>query len=205
MRSVSSAVADALIVGAVIVCCSGDRAAQQPGAVEGVLVGAGDIASCGNDHDEATARLLDQMGGTVFTAGDNVNGAGTPRQYRDCYEPTWGRHKGRTRPSPGNHDYSASHASGYVGYFGAAAGPGYYSYELGGWHVMSLNSDIPAGPDSAQYRVAPKRSRLEQGGVLGCLLASSGLQLRKPWQRSAHAGHLAAALRPRRGRRHQRA
>ena len=151
MRSVSSAVADALIVGAVIVCCIGDRAAQQPGAVEGVLVGAGDIASCGNDHDEATARLLDQMGGTVFTAGDNVNGAGTPRQYRDCYEPTWGRHKGRTRPSPGNHDYATSHASGYVGYFGAAAGPGYYSYQVGGWHVMSLNSNIPADPGSAQY------------------------------------------------------
>jgi Calcineurin-like phosphoesterase len=123
----------------------------QPGAVQAVLIGAGDIASCENDNDEATARLLDQMSGTVFNAGDNVYDDGATQQYGDCYEPTWGRHKGRTRPSPGNHEYHTSNASGYFTYFGAAAGPGYYSYDLGGWHVMSLNSNIPASPGSPQY------------------------------------------------------
>ena len=63
-------------------------------------------------------------------------------QFRDCYGPTWGRHKARTGPSPGKHDYDTAGASGYFGYFEAAAGDpakGYYSYDLGAWHVVSLN------------------------------------------------------------------
>ena len=75
-----------------------------------VLVGAGDIASCSFDHDEATARLLDSIPGTVFTAGDNVYSSGTPDQFTRCYAPTWGRHKARTKPVPGNHDYTTSAA-----------------------------------------------------------------------------------------------
>ncbi len=127
-------------------------APAQPGAVQDVLVGAGDIAGCDQNNDEATARLLDQTSGTVFTAGDNAYSDGTAKEYRDCYDPTWGRHKARTRPSPGNHDYGTSNASGYFGYFGASAGPGYYSYDVGGWHVMSLNSNISADSGSPQYQ-----------------------------------------------------
>ena len=67
-----------------------------------VLVGAGDITSCDQSRDEATAQLLDGIAGTVFTLGDNVYRDGTLTQFNHCYRPTWGRHKDRTRPSPGN-------------------------------------------------------------------------------------------------------
>ena len=118
-----------------------------------VLVGAGDISECSNNNDEATAKVLDGIAGTVFTAGDNVYTNGTPAEFMNCYEPTWGRHKARTRPSPGNHDYGTSGASGYYAYYGAnagEAGKGYYSYDLGAWHIISLNSNVAATETSAQ-------------------------------------------------------
>src|SRR5205823_4448967 len=74
-------------------------------------------------------------------------------EYANCYEPTWGRFKARTRPVPGNHDYNAPGAAGYFGYFGAAAGDpakGYYSYDLGAWHIIALNSNIAMDVGSAQ-------------------------------------------------------
>ena len=109
-----------------------------------VLVGAGDISNCNTDKDEATAKLLDGIAGTVATLGDNVYPDGTSSQFTDCYHPTWGRHKARTRPSPGNHDHHMQSAAGYFDYFGTAAGTagqGWYSYELGGWHIIVLNSE----------------------------------------------------------------
>jgi hypothetical protein len=118
-----------------------------------VFVGAGDIANCSRTTDEATAALLDNISGTVFTLGDNAYPDGTLAQFNDCYEPTWGRHKNRTRPVPGNHDYHVAGAAGYFDYFGAAAGDrsiGYYSYTLGAWHMIALNSEIAQGTGSAQ-------------------------------------------------------
>ena len=108
-----------------------------------VLVGAGDIAKCNDSRDEKTAELLDGIPGTVFTTGDNVYNSGTSAEFQNCYDPGWGRHKARTYPTPGSHDYYTAGASGYFGYFGAAAGDpnkGYYSYDLGEWHIISLNS-----------------------------------------------------------------
>jgi Ca-dependent carbohydrate-binding module xylan-binding len=118
--------------------------AQQPPTADPVLVGAGKIGACDSPGDEATAKLLDSIAGTVFTAGDNAFSSGTAAQFANCYGPTWGRHKARTMPAPGNHDYDTVAASGYFGYFGSAAGDptkGYYSYDLGQWHVVSLNSN----------------------------------------------------------------
>lgn len=118
-----------------------------------VFAGAGDISDCGNDNDEATAKLLDVTPGTVFTLGDNVYSSGTAAQFTQCYDPTWGRHKARTKPAPGNHDYNTSGASGYYGYFGDLAGPagrGYYSFDLGDWHIVSLNSEVSMSAGSAQ-------------------------------------------------------
>jgi uncharacterized protein YjdB len=123
------------------------------GGGSNVLVGAGDISDCGNDNDEATAKLLDGISGTVYTTGDNVYSDGTSTEYQQCYDPTWGRHKARTKPSPGNHDYHTSGAAGYYGYFGSLAGPsgrGYYSYDLGDWHIISLNSEVSMSAGSAQ-------------------------------------------------------
>ena len=79
----------------------------------------------------------------MFTLGDTVYEDGTPAEYANCYSPSWGRHKGRTRPAVGDHEYRTPGAAGYFGYFGAAAGEpgkGYYSYDLGSWHVVVLNS-----------------------------------------------------------------
>jgi acid phosphatase type 7 len=130
------------------------RAAGDP-----VLVGAGDIAGCDTTGDEQTAKLLDNISGTVFTLGDNVYNSGTAAQFANCYGPSWGRHKARTKPSVGNHEYLTSGASGYFGYFGSAAGDpkkGYYSYDKGSWHIVVLNSNCsPVGgcaAGSAQER-----------------------------------------------------
>jgi hypothetical protein len=121
-----------------------------------VLVGAGDIANCeisGGSGAVATARLLDGIPGTVFTVGDHAYPSGTAKQFQDCYDPSWGRHKARTRPSPGNHDYLTANGRPYFDYFGASAGPegrGYYSYAVGAWHIVSLNSFIAADRRSPQ-------------------------------------------------------
>jgi hypothetical protein len=118
-----------------------------------ILVGAGDIAECGSDGDEQTARLLDSITGTVFTAGDNAYSSGTDSEFARCYAPGWGRHRARTRPAPGNHDYRTSAGEPYYAYFGAQAGEpgrGYYSYDLGAWHVISLNSNVGMRAGSAQ-------------------------------------------------------
>jgi acid phosphatase type 7 len=109
-----------------------------------LLVGAGDIASCASSGDEATAKLIDRMpNATVFTLGDNVYEDGTAFEFADCYDPSWGRFKARTNPAVGNHEYQTPDATGYYYYFGSAAGDpkkGYYSYDLGAWHIISLNS-----------------------------------------------------------------
>ena len=126
-----------------------------PPAVTATLVGAGDIALCGSRGTEATAALIDLVDGMVFTAGDNAYYQGTMSQFMQCYDPTWGRHKGRTRPAPGNHDYETPGASAYFDYFGPSAGPrglGYYSFNVGAWHVVSLNSNVPAGEGSGQLQ-----------------------------------------------------
>jgi hypothetical protein len=126
-----------------------------------VLVGAGDIASCTSPGDEATASLLEGIEGTVATFGDNAYPTGTDTDFASCYDPTWGQFKARTMPSLGNHEYETAGASGYFDYFSAtngflppsapvpntAANPGltlakgYYSYDLGSWHIISLNSN----------------------------------------------------------------
>jgi hypothetical protein len=125
----------------------GVSAAASPGASptgDPVLVGAGDIGVCSSSGDEDTAALLDGIEGTVFTAGDNAYENGTAAQFRDCYDSSWGRHRARTRPAPGNHDWETSGLAGYLGYFGEAAqGPddsSWYSYNRGTWHVIVLDS-----------------------------------------------------------------
>ena len=119
---------------------------------DALLVGAGDIAKCPTEGSAAadTAALIAKFpNATVFTLGDNAYGNGTKAQFDGCYDKVWGGFKERTRPSPGNHDYGIyppahrNNAKPYFEYFGANAGPpgdGYYSYDLGGWHVVSLNS-----------------------------------------------------------------
>lgn len=110
-----------------------------------VLVGAGDIGWCSSQsRAEETAALLDEIPGTVYTTGDNAYDDGTLQEFNECYDPSWGRHKDRTRPVAGDHEYLTPGASGYFDYFGEAAGEpgeGWYSYDLGAWHIIVLNSN----------------------------------------------------------------
>ena len=126
-----------------------ERLAEAKAVSPVVLVGAGDIAKCNNKNwAEHTAKLLDRIPGTVAALGDNAYQDGTAAQYAKCYGPTWGRHKSRTRPALGNHEYNVS-PNPYFDYFNGSgkstgkAGPrgkGYYSYNLGAWHIVVLNS-----------------------------------------------------------------
>jgi PKD repeat protein len=123
-----------------------------------VLVGAGNIARCDRQGDEVTAALLDAIAGTVMALGDNAYPGGSTASYANCYNPTWGRHRERTYPAAGNHDYGTAAAAPYFQYFGARAGDpgrGYYSYDLGGWHIVVLNSNkdfVSTSTDSEQLQ-----------------------------------------------------
>ena len=124
-----------------------------------VFVGAGDIADCARTQDSATADVVSAIPGTVWTAGDNVYQNGTAAEWANCYDPTWGAFKARTRPTVGNHDYGngSNNGEGYFDYFngsGNFTGPagdrdkGYYGFDIGvHWHVVSLNSEC--GIDAA--------------------------------------------------------
>jgi len=121
------------------------------------VLAAGDIAACDSSGDEATADLLDNLEGTILTLGDNAYPDGTTADFANCYAPTWGRHLDRTYPSAGNHEYETEGAAGYFAYFGDRAGKsgeGWYSFDLGAWHLIALNSNCDAiggcGPHSPQ-------------------------------------------------------
>src|SRR5207237_9270842 len=112
--------------------------AGTPGPNDPVLVGAGDISSCTQENDSLTADLLDKVVASatgevaVFTVGDNAYENGTIEEYQQCYEPTWGRQKARTRPVPGNHEYASGNGGGCCEYYGAIAGDpaqGHCSYD----------------------------------------------------------------------------
>jgi hypothetical protein len=115
-----------------------------------MILAAGDISNCATSADEATANLVEQLAGTVASLGDSRYGRAK------CYDESWGPLRERIRPAMGNHDLEQG--SWYHTYFGAEAGPvgkGYYSYDVGAWHVVVLNSncrEVGCGPDSTQTR-----------------------------------------------------
>lgn len=134
-----------------------------PTPTPAILIGAGDIALCdqvGDSHTASTTQALLQQypDAAVFTAGDNAQVNGAMIEYTHCFQETWGQFLDRIHPSPGNHDWYTDQGAPYFTYFGAAAGEpglGYYSYDLGAWHIVSLNSNcdfIDCGSDSAQAR-----------------------------------------------------
>lgn len=132
--------------------------------ISAVLVGAGDIASCTTNVDEQTADLVDAIPEAgVFTLGDNVYVNATAWEFANCYGPSWGRFRDRTRPVIGNHEYNVS-PQPYFDYFGALAGPccrGYYRYDVAGWRIYALNSEINTGSASKQYAWLKKKLDLE--------------------------------------------
>lgn len=153
-----------------LAACESDRQAREAQAKavllpdKGISVyAAGDIASCKSIRPEdsgaaktaaiiSTGLALDKDA-IVLTLGDNTYPVGLLEEFLGCYEPTWGKFKSRTYPSPGNHEYYTPHATGYYAYFGDAAGPGrrgYYSFTHGGWHIISLNSYLKPPEHEAQ-------------------------------------------------------
>ncbi len=131
-------------------------ATATPEPTPAVVLAAGDIADCDLTADDQTAALVKTLKGTVLALGDNAYKFGSADDFARCYNPTWGQFKSRTHPVLGNHDYRDKGAQAYFDYFGAQAGPagqGYYSYELGAWHIIALDSNCdiidcrPGGPE----------------------------------------------------------
>jgi hypothetical protein len=127
---------------------TGESAKSDGAAQTAILVGAGDIVGCQDPRGaQATAKLIDKIPGTVFALGDLVYDAASLAQFQTCYGSAWGKFKERTRPALGNHEYREAKAAPYFQYWGSQAGPagkGYYSYELGAWHVVVLNTNCEA-------------------------------------------------------------
>ena len=124
-------------------------------AADPVLVGAGDIADCKTKGAQLTAQLISKIDGTVFAIGDEAYENGSTADFQNCYDPTWGAFKDRTRPATGNHEYLTPAANPYYAYFGSSAGTpgeGYYSYNVGAWHIIVLNSSISAKAGSKQEK-----------------------------------------------------
>ena len=130
------------------------------------LVGAGDIVGCSDlSAAEATAKLIDAIPGTVFAAGDLAYQRGTYEEFVKCYGPTWGRFKARTRPTPGNHEYDGATATGYFRYWDGRAGDpgkGYYSYDLGSWHIVVLNTNCSSKQLGGCAQGSPEEAWLKQ-------------------------------------------
>jgi alkaline phosphatase len=168
------------------------------------VIAAGDIARCDSQADDQTAALVASMPGTVIVLGDDAYANGSAADFADCYGPSWGRLLERTWAAPGNHDHVTAGAAGYFDYFGDRAGPkgrGWYTFELGAWHVVSLDSEcaLVGGCASA----SPQGRWLDDdlaAHPAACLLAfwhrprfSSGLHgsdagLDGPWRSLAAAG-----------------
>lgn len=126
----------------------------QPTPTSTVVIAAGDIGQCDSIGAMETGRLIDTMPGTVLAVGDIAYFDGSREQFRRCFDPVWGRHKQRTRPAPGNHEYQSVDAIPYFEYFAETAGServGYYSFRSGQWLMLSLNSNIPVDRDSEQF------------------------------------------------------
>ena len=112
-----------------------------------VLVGASDITDC-HDDAGATADLIAALPDAIVqTFGDNEQAdSPTLARYQQCFGPTWGQFLARLHPAEGNHDGASGGA--YFQYFGAAAGSnpqGWYSYDIGSWHIVVLNTECPGG------------------------------------------------------------
>jgi hypothetical protein len=126
-----------------------------PANPNATILAAGDIGECGFGALQ-TGALLDKLQGTILALGDLAYMQGSAANFRDCYDPAWGRHIERTRPVPGNHEYETDRtASAYFDYFGELAGPrgqGYYAFTAGSWRIIALNSEIPGNPGSAQLQ-----------------------------------------------------
>ena len=132
------------------------------------------MASCWSSGDESVSRLLDTLPGTVVIPGDTEQNHGYAAEFEGCYDPSWGRHKARTKSAVGDHEYSSGAADGYFDYFGSTMGEhgkGWYSYDRGAWHIVVLNSNCEfvggCGPGSEQYQWLQQDLQEHAGSCVG--------------------------------------
>jgi hypothetical protein len=164
-----------------------------------VVAGAGDI--CDGTDCSRTAALITAINPvSVFTAGDNAYGSGTLAEYNGYYNTYWGPFRSITSPTPGNHEYATSGASGYFDYFngeGVATGiagergKGYYSWDVGDWHFIALNSNIAM---NAGGNVAAQQSRREYQSLHRGRVASPHHQSRQLHGRPRRGAALECAV-----------
>lgn len=150
------------VLAATVSGCGSGTALAPPATEKVSIIAVGDIAHCNgllarNKPWEKTARLVNQLSGTapVLLLGDMAYEDGTAAEFNDCYAPSWGQFTSRSYPTPGNHEYNSPGGGPYYDYFGARAGPdrrGYYSFNIGRWHLISLNSNIDMKVGSPQYQ-----------------------------------------------------
>lgn len=114
------------------------------GPDDDTILAVGDIAVCGMQNDELTGQLAAELPGTILALGDMVYESGTESEFKRCFDSSWGAVKDRIRPVPGNHEFETAGAGPYYEHFGDAAGTpglGWYSFDIGAWHVIALNSN----------------------------------------------------------------
>jgi len=184
-----------------------------------VLLAVGDIGNCATNGDELTAVLVDSLlkadsaakvSDVIATLGDNAYPDGSARDFVRCFAPSWGDSNKRImkqiRPAPGNHEHLSGMAAPYYDYFGSRAGSpkkGYYSYDLGDWHIITLNSELEV---NTGFTEAERNAQLDwlaadlKGNTKVCTMAywhnprwSSGWHGSDPrldvlWQRLYNAG-----------------
>lgn len=163
--------AAAIVSASLMAACGSSPAGPSPGGgsappptsgLTAVVLGAGDIGMCHQPGVAQTARLVAGLEGGLLLAGDIAYPHGTAANFRDCFDPEWGRFRSRWRAVPGNHEYETAGAAPYFDYFGEAAGldrTGYHVVHAGDWLILMLNSNVPAGRGSAQWEFA--RQQLE--------------------------------------------
>jgi calcineurin-like phosphoesterase family protein len=153
-----------ILVGAAFVaggCGGGSPAGPSGGGTGGPgggqpadVIAVGDIGWCGSSGTPAVAQLVDSLPGRLLLAGDIAYPSGSAQDFQRCFDPAWGRFRGRWHAVPGNHDYLTPNASAYFDYFGPAAGPdrtGYYTLAVGDWQILMLDSNVPTERNSAQW------------------------------------------------------
>lgn len=141
---------------------TGGQAGAPPEPIPDVVIAAaGDISNTSISGQKITAGLIQGAGfDAVLTLGDNQYNDGALSAYNNYFDKTWGKFINKIHPVPGNHEYNTTGAKGYYSYFGEAAGDpkkGYYSFDLGAWHIVAINSNsecgaVPCNAGSAQEK-----------------------------------------------------
>lgn len=184
-----------------LILCAGTSAET---VADPVVLAAGDIADCGTAGGLLTARLLGEPAAAILAIGDLVYPQGSAKGFATCYQASWGRFRDRTYPVPGNRDYATDSGHPYFAWWGARAAPpkGYYSFDLGAWHLVALNSNLLGADDAAQRRWLAEDLRASRArcrlAFLHHTIYSSGLHgatgRLTPLLRTLYEGRVSVAL-----------